>query len=75
MSPSKGKSKGNVYPPTRNGFREYLLSENKSGSNRATSYIRAIELLDSILSRKAAAALDAESIWSITSAAHVQRLY
>jgi len=75
MPPSKGNSKGNANPATRVDFQDYLLTENKTGSNRASSYIRAIDLLDSILSRKAAAALGAESIWTISSAEQVHRLY
>jgi len=60
---------------SRTAFRDYLIAENKTGSNRASSHIRAIDLLDSILSRKAAATLGAESIWTISSAEQVHRLY
>lgn len=59
----------------RDSFVAYIKGENAEGSNRASSYIRAIELLDSILSRKASGELDADSIWSITSARHIQALY
>jgi hypothetical protein len=40
---------------SRTAFRDYRIEENKTGCNCASSYIRAIDLLDSILSRKAAA--------------------
>jgi putative restriction endonuclease len=59
----------------REEFGIFIRAENKSGSNRATSYIRAIELLDSILSRKAPHELGGKSIWAITAASQIQRLY
>jgi len=59
----------------RESFIAFIKSENRDGSNRASSYIRAINLLDSILERKAPKELNASSIWSISSAAHIQSLY
>lgn len=59
----------------RTSFVEYIKAENTDGSNRAASYIRAIDLLDSILGRKAKRELNAASIWSIASAEHIQALY
>jgi len=59
----------------RDSFVAYMRAENAEGSNRASSYIRAIELLDSILSRKAPKELRAASIWAISSAKHIQALY
>jgi putative restriction endonuclease len=59
----------------REEFIAFIKSENRDGSNRASSYIRAIELLDSILGRKAPKELNAKSIWSISSAEHIQSLY
>ncbi|WFB36633.1 HNH endonuclease [Kiritimatiellota bacterium B12222] len=56
-------------------FSSYIREASNEGSNRASSYIRAIDLLDSILTRKAAELLDAPSIWSIPSAAKIQQLY
>jgi len=41
----------------KDAFTLYIREQSSDGSNRASSYIRAIDLLDSILSRKAAAAL------------------
>ncbi len=41
---------------SRTAFRDHRIAENKTGSNRASSHENAIDLLDSILSRKAAAA-------------------
>ena len=59
----------------REAFAMFVKAENRAGSNRATSYLRAIELLDSILGRKAPKELNADSIWAISSAAHIQILY
>jgi putative restriction endonuclease len=59
----------------RDCFEAFIRAENAQGSNRASSYIRAINLLDSILGRKAPKELNAPSIWSISSAAHIQSLY
>lgn len=59
----------------KEAFVLFIKSENQDGSNRASSYIRAINLLDAILERKAPKELNASSIWSISSAAHVQSLY
>jgi len=55
----------------KDAFTLYIREQSSDGSNRASSHIRAIDLLDSILSRKAAADLDVESIWTISSAEHV----
>lgn len=59
----------------KDSFVAFIKAENAEGSNRAASYIRAIELLDSILSRKASKELKADSIWAISSAKHIQGLY
>lgn len=59
----------------KESFVAYIRAENTEGSNRATSYIRAIELLDSILERKAKKEHNSASIWAITSAKHIQSLY
>ena len=59
----------------REAFTAFIKAENTAGSNRAASYIRAIDLLDSILGRKAPKELNAESIWSIASVKQIQSLY
>jgi putative restriction endonuclease len=59
----------------RESFVAFIKSKNRDGSNRASSYIRAINLLDSILERKAPKELNSKSIWSISSAEHIQSLY
>lgn len=59
----------------KDSFVAFIRAENAEGSNRAASYIRAIELLNDILKRKAPKEFNAESIWSISSARHIQSLY
>ena len=59
----------------REAYVSFIMSKNRAGSNRATSYIRALDLVDSILKRKASGQLDAPSIWEITSLQHLQQLY
>ncbi len=59
----------------REAFIAFIKAENAEGSNRASSYIRAIELLDSILERKAPKEFNAKSIWTIASVKHIQSLY
>lgn len=59
----------------REAYVAFIMSENRAGSNRATSYIRALDLVDSILKRKASVQLEAPSIWDITSLQHIQQLY
>jgi putative restriction endonuclease len=59
----------------RDAYVEFIRAGNADGSNRASSYIRALDLLGPILKRKRPTELRAENIWSITSPEHVQELY
>lgn len=59
----------------RDSFTAFIKDENAEGSNRASSYIRAIDLLDSILERKAPSEFNLGSIWENTSAQQIQLLY
>lgn len=59
----------------KEAFSSYIREDSSDGSNRASSYIRAIELLDDILNRKAADLLAASSIWTISSPLKVHQLY
>ncbi len=57
-------------------FKEYLNSHNVKGSNKASSYIRAIELLDAILKEEAQNKLqDYNSIYDITDFNIITKLY
>lgn len=59
----------------RDSFVAFIKAENAEGSNRASSYIRAIDLLDSIIERKAPAEFRLGSIWENISAQQIQLLY
>lgn len=57
----------------RNSYSAYVTSENVAGSNKASSYIRALELLDQILEKTNL--FDEQAFWSINSIETVGRLY
>ena len=59
----------------KEAFSHYIREASTDGSNRASSYIRAIDLLDDILTRKAADLLDAPSLWTLSSPTKVHQLY
>lgn len=56
----------------RTAFREYLLSENKTGSNKAASYLRAMDLLQNLLRDKPLGFEDCQNLWAVDS---VERLH
>ena len=57
-------------------FKDYLLKANKKGSQKANSYIRALELLDDILNSKVQGKLlGFKSIYEITSISSINELY
>ncbi len=55
-------------PPTRSAFRDYLIAENKTGSNKAASYVRAMDLLQSLLTEKPMGFEDCRDLWRVASA-------
>ena len=59
----------------KDAFSSYIRETSTDGSNRASSYIRAIDLLNDILTRKAADLLDAPSLWTLSSPTKVHQLY
>ena len=59
----------------RDIYASFIQRETPFGSNRATSYIRALDILDSILKRKAVQILDAGSLWMISSPERIQQIY
>ncbi len=59
----------------RDAYVEFIRAGNVDGSNKASSYIRALDLLQPILKRKIPDELKAESIWNVTSPEHAQELY
>jgi hypothetical protein len=56
-------------------FSIYIREASTDGSKRASSYIRAIELLDDILKRKAADLVGASSVWTLSSPTKIHQLY
>ena len=59
----------------KDAFSNYIREASTDGSNRASSYIRAIDLLDAILTRKATDLLGAPSLWTLSSPTKVHQLY
>ncbi|MEX2607934.1 MAG: HNH endonuclease [Kiritimatiellia bacterium] len=59
---------------TRTAFREYLLSENKSGSNKAASYLRAMDLLEGLLRDHPLGFGDCRDLWSVASVERLNEL-
>jgi putative restriction endonuclease len=60
--------------PTRNAFREYLIAENKSGSNKAASYLRAMDLLQGLLGDHPLGFEDCRDLWQVESVERLQEL-
>jgi 5-methylcytosine-specific restriction protein B len=57
-------------------FTSFLKKHNKKGSQKANSYIKAIDLLDTILKNKASKELQGgDSIYNITSVEKISKLY
>ncbi|MDD2475043.1 MAG: hypothetical protein PHI32_03920 [Dysgonamonadaceae bacterium] len=57
-------------------FKSYIYDTNLEGSQKASSYIRAIDLLDAILQSKAKSKLEGfKSIYDIKSKDIISRLY
>jgi len=57
-------------------FEQFLKENNKEGSSKQTSYLRAIELLNNILNRKVSQILEGKkSIYKINSTDLIQKLY
>ena len=57
----------------RDGYSKHIAEQNVEGSNKASSYIRALELLDGIL--KKAGLFGHSGFWSIESVEAVGQLY
>ena len=56
-------------------FSDYITENNREGSGKASSYIRAIDLLEEMISRKPVNFGDCSDLWNITSATRLQDLY
>lgn len=62
-------------PPSKSTFEMFLRETTHPTSNKAASYVRAIDLLDDILSRKTPKEINADSIWQVADPATLRRLY
>lgn len=60
---------------TRNQFSQYMAETNTAGSGKATSYIRALDLLGPILNKPGSSYADCSDIWAITSINRIGELY
>lgn len=59
----------------KTAFLNNLRTESHPGSNKPASYVRAIELLEDILARKAPPEFQMPTIWAVQSPDVIQRLY
>ncbi len=56
-------------------YTEYMIKENLDGSNKASSYLRALELLQPILIRKGDGFKDCSNIYGVQSVERITKLY
>ena len=61
-------------PLQKTVFLHYLLSDNREGSGKATSYVRALELLEEMLKIRAFGFGDCVAIWSVHSLERLEAL-
>lgn len=59
----------------KKAYTEFIYSTNSKGSNKATSYIKALEWLSKILEAKPLGFGDCKNIWSINSIERLHELY
>jgi putative restriction endonuclease len=63
-----------MIPRTKTAFENYLAEDNKDGSGKANSYLRAIDLLSEMLEAAPYDFKDCIDIWSVDSAEHLIKL-
>jgi len=67
---------GNIHTMTpRASFAEYLQVTNTAGSGKASSYVRALDLLGPILAKPSSTFTDCSNIWDISSITRISELY
>lgn len=59
----------------RDAFKNYIYSSNLKGSQKAPSYIRALDLLGEMLNAKSFAFDDCRNLWAVNSVERLQELY
>ncbi len=60
---------------TKKSFEDYLLRNNKTGSGKASSYIRALSLLEQLLDRQPQGFEHCCNIWKVESVSKLHELY
>ena len=56
-------------------FVDYIYSSNAEGSNKAASYVKALDWLSAMLAEKPFSFSDCVDIWNVNSADRIQELY
>lgn len=64
-----------LMPNYKSEFSQFIQASNVTGSGKAVSYIRALDLLSEMLERKPFTFADCKNIWKIDSADRVHELY
>lgn len=62
-------------PNNKQSFTDFILETNVTGSGKATSYIRAIDLLCDLIIRKPFGFDDCKNLWAVDSVERLQELY
>ncbi len=62
-------------PYNRSAYKSFILSSNKKGSKKATSYLRALDMLGEILAVSGGAFRELDPIWSVNSMETIAALY
>lgn len=64
-----------ILPTLRNKFSDYLQERNLTNSGKASSYVRALDLLSEMLASSPMGFSDCVDIWSTSSISRLQELY
>jgi putative restriction endonuclease len=59
----------------KSGFTDYIKATNINGSQKATSYIRAIDILNQLLTHQSFVFNDCKNVWKVESIERLQQLY
>ena len=59
----------------KEAFTKYMLSSNTDGSGKATSYVRALDLLCEMLEARSFAFEDCKNVWAVSSLERLHELY
>jgi len=59
----------------RAAYKRHIQASNLTGSNKASSYVRALDLLCELIARRPAAFSDCEDVWAVESISRLHELY